>query len=40
MAELARAVAGHTFGWDHYLERLAIVGGGADAGPDIGPGRS
>jgi uncharacterized protein YndB with AHSA1/START domain len=31
------AVAGHTLGWDHYLARLAIVGGGGDAGPDAGP---
>jgi uncharacterized protein YndB with AHSA1/START domain len=31
------AVAGHTVGWDHYLARLAVVGGGADASPDRGP---
>ena len=31
------AVAGHGTGWDHYLPRLAIVGGGGDAGPDTGP---
>lgn len=24
----------HGEGWDHYLERLVVVGGGADAGPD------
>jgi uncharacterized protein YndB with AHSA1/START domain len=24
----------HGVGWDHYLERLVIVGGGRDAGPD------
>jgi uncharacterized protein YndB with AHSA1/START domain len=34
------AVADHTRGWDHYLARLAIVGGGGDAGPDVGPGGS
>lgn len=32
------AVAGHTFGWDHYLARLAVTGGGGDAGADHGPG--
>jgi uncharacterized protein YndB with AHSA1/START domain len=34
------AVAGHTMGWDHYLARLAVVGGGGDAGADPGPGGS
>jgi uncharacterized protein YndB with AHSA1/START domain len=34
------AVAGHAFGWDHYLARLATTGGGGDAGPDAGPGGS
>lgn len=29
------AVSDHTHGWDHYLGRLAIVGSGGDAGPDI-----
>jgi uncharacterized protein YndB with AHSA1/START domain len=24
----------HAMGWEHYLERLVIVGGGGDAGPD------
>jgi uncharacterized protein YndB with AHSA1/START domain len=32
------AVADHTNGWDHYLSRLAVVGGGGDAGPDRMPG--
>jgi uncharacterized protein YndB with AHSA1/START domain len=32
------SVAGHTGGWDHYLARLAVVGGGGDAGADAGPG--
>jgi len=32
------AVAGHTFGWDHYLARLTIAAGGGDAGADRGPG--
>jgi uncharacterized protein YndB with AHSA1/START domain len=32
------AVADHTNGWDHYLARLAVVGGGGDAGPDRMPG--
>jgi len=31
------AVAGHAAGWDHYLARLAVVGGGHRAGPDRGP---
>jgi uncharacterized protein YndB with AHSA1/START domain len=29
------AVSDHTKGWDHYLERLAIVADGGDAGPDV-----
>ena len=28
------AVADHTGGWDHYLDRLATVVAGGDAGPD------
>jgi uncharacterized protein YndB with AHSA1/START domain len=28
------AVSDHTQGWDHYLERLAVVSTGGDAGPD------
>lgn len=32
------AVAMHIHGWDHYLARLSVVGGGGDAGPDVGPG--
>jgi uncharacterized protein YndB with AHSA1/START domain len=28
------AVADHTHGWDHYLERLAVAATGDDAGPD------
>jgi uncharacterized protein YndB with AHSA1/START domain len=31
------AVAQHIHGWDHYLGRLAVVGAGGDAGPDLGP---
>jgi uncharacterized protein YndB with AHSA1/START domain len=34
----ADAVAQHVHGWDHYLSRLAVVGGGGDAGADSGPG--
>jgi uncharacterized protein YndB with AHSA1/START domain len=33
----ADAVEDHGHGWAHYLERLAIVGGGGDAGPDVLP---
>ncbi len=29
------AVADHTGGWDHYLERLAAVVNGEDPGPDV-----
>jgi uncharacterized protein YndB with AHSA1/START domain len=29
------AVSDHTHGWDHYLARLAIVGTGGTAGPDV-----
>lgn len=28
------AVGDHTQGWDHYLDRLAVVSAGGDAGPD------
>ncbi len=28
------AVADHTHGWDHYLDRLAVAVGGGDPGPD------
>jgi uncharacterized protein YndB with AHSA1/START domain len=28
------AVADHTNGWDHYLDRLAVASAGGDAGPD------
>jgi len=31
------AVADHTNGWDHYLDRLATATTGGDAGPDITP---
>ena len=31
------AVAMHTHGWNHYVDRLVVVGGGGDAGPDGGP---
>ena len=33
------AVSDHTAGWDHYLDRLAIVLSGREAGPDqeMGP---
>lgn len=30
----ADAAASHAHGWDHYLERLALVAAGADPGPD------
>jgi hypothetical protein len=29
------AVADHTQGWDHYLDRLAVASGGGIAGPDM-----
>ena len=29
------AIADHTSGWDHYLDRLATVVGGDDPGPDM-----
>jgi uncharacterized protein YndB with AHSA1/START domain len=32
------AVNMHIQGWDHYLGRLAAVGGGGAVGPDRGPG--
>jgi len=28
------AVADHTQGWDHYLDRLSVAAAGGDAGPD------
>jgi hypothetical protein len=28
------AAGSHAHGWDHYLERLAVVAGGGDPGPD------
>jgi len=28
----------HAVGWDRYVDRLAIVAGGGDPGPDRGPG--
>lgn len=31
------AVEDHGHGWAHYLERLATVGAGGVAGPDVGP---
>ncbi len=31
----ADAVDSHGQGWAHYLERLAVVGAGGDAGPDV-----
>jgi uncharacterized protein YndB with AHSA1/START domain len=31
------AIGDHTQGWDHYLSRLAVVGAGGDAGPDVSP---
>jgi len=33
----ADAVADHTHGWEHYLDRLATAVGGDDPGPDIIP---
>lgn len=30
----ADAVEEHTFGWTHYLDRLAVAGAGGDPGPD------
>ncbi|HEV3229709.1 MAG TPA: SRPBCC domain-containing protein [Solirubrobacteraceae bacterium] len=30
----AAAAAFHRAGWEHYLQRLAVVAGGADPGPD------
>jgi hypothetical protein len=27
----------HTQGWDHYLDRLAIVAAGGGVGPDVPP---
>jgi uncharacterized protein YndB with AHSA1/START domain len=34
----ADAVSDHRGGWDHYLDRLAVVAGGGVAGPDTIPG--
>jgi uncharacterized protein YndB with AHSA1/START domain len=31
----ADAVRDHTQGWDHYLDRLAVVSAGGVAGPDV-----
>jgi uncharacterized protein YndB with AHSA1/START domain len=31
------AVADHTHGWDHYLDRLAIAAAGGSPGPDTPP---
>ena len=33
----ADAVADHTQGWEHYLDRLATAVGGDDPGPDVIP---
>ena len=33
----ADAVEDHGRGWAYYLDRLATVGAGGDAGPDVGP---
>jgi uncharacterized protein YndB with AHSA1/START domain len=33
----AEAAASHAHGWDHYLARLVIAGGGGDPGADRGP---
>jgi uncharacterized protein YndB with AHSA1/START domain len=30
----AQAADSHSHGWDHYLERLAVVANGGDPGPD------
>jgi uncharacterized protein YndB with AHSA1/START domain len=30
----AESCASHAFGWEHYLGRLQVVGGGGDPGPD------
>jgi uncharacterized protein YndB with AHSA1/START domain len=34
----ADAIADHTQGWEHYLDRLATAVGGDDPGPDVVPG--
>jgi uncharacterized protein YndB with AHSA1/START domain len=34
----ADAVADHTDGWQHYLDRLAVRAAGGDPGPDVRPG--
>ena len=33
----AEAAASHAHGWDHYLARLVVAGGGGDPGQDRGP---
>jgi uncharacterized protein YndB with AHSA1/START domain len=36
----ADAVADHTQGWDHYLDRLAVAASGGSTGPDVPVGGS
>jgi uncharacterized protein YndB with AHSA1/START domain len=31
------AISDHTQGWDHYLDRLAIVSAGGHVGPEVSP---
>lgn len=31
------AISDHTFGWDHFLGRLAVAATGGDPGPDVLP---
>ena len=33
----AEAARSHAHGWDHYLARLVVAGGGGDPGEDRGP---
>jgi uncharacterized protein YndB with AHSA1/START domain len=33
----AEQTAAHSHGWDHYLARLVVAGGGGDPGEDRGP---
>ena len=33
----AEAATSHAHGWDHYLARLVVAGGGGDPGEDRGP---
>ena len=33
----AEAAGSHAHGWDHYLARLVVAGGGGDPGEDRGP---